>query len=166
MMTNSLNLYEKLLNSEPLGFIDPLTDLGEFDKVQMKFRKPVRSLTNKYSGQPYNPYWQEKIEEMRLLYIQYQLSLREEDKKENVQTRVKIPETQEHIEEIVTTYLKLGFRFREIEKRVSLSYKKLRSDWSRCDHVTTAEAEFYSKEDLKDGYFFSVAAPPKSIKEN
>ena len=78
-MTNSLNLYEKLLNSEPLGFIDPLTDLGEFDKVQMKFRKPVRSLTNKYSGQPYNPYWQEKIEEMRLLYIQYQLSLREED---------------------------------------------------------------------------------------
>ena len=118
-MTNSLNLYEKLLNSEPLGFIDPLTDLGEFDKVQMKFRKPVRSLTNKYSGQPYNPYWQEKIEEMRLLYIQYQLSLREEDKKENIQTRVKVPETQEHIEEIVTTYLKLGFRFREIEKRVS-----------------------------------------------
>ena len=118
-MTNSLNLYEKLLNSEPLGFIDPLTDLGEFDKVQMKFRKPVRSLTNKYSGQPYNPYWQEKIEEMRLLYIQYQLSLREEDKKENIQTRVKVPETQEHIEEIVTMYLKLGFRFREIEKRVS-----------------------------------------------
>ena len=144
MMTNSLNLYEKLLNSEPLGFIDPLTDLGEFDKVQMKFRKPVRSLTNKYSGQPYNPYWQEKIEEMRLLYIQYQLSLREEDKKENIQTRVKVPETQEHIEEIVTTYLKLGFRFREIEKRVSLSYKKLRSDWSRCDYVTTAETEFYS----------------------
>ena len=35
-MANSLNLYEKLLNSEPLGFIDPLTDLGEFDKVQMK----------------------------------------------------------------------------------------------------------------------------------
>ena len=27
------NLYDQLINSDPLGFIDPLTDLGEFDAV-------------------------------------------------------------------------------------------------------------------------------------
>ncbi len=166
MIKNSLILYEKLLNSEPIGFIDPLTDLGEFDKVQMKFKQPVRSLKNKYSGEPYSLNWQRKIEEMRGLYLQYQLSLREEDQEENIQTRVKQPETIEHIDEIVTTYLKLGFRFREIEKRVSLTYKKLRSDWSRCDHVSAAEAEFYRKDDLKDGYCTPRTMPPQSMKEN
>lgn len=75
-------LYEKLLNSEPLGFIDPFTDLGEFDGVQMKFKAPVHQLKNKYSGQPYSQKWQLKIEEMRKLYIQYQLSLQEKDKNE------------------------------------------------------------------------------------
>lgn len=28
------SLYNQLINSEPIGFIDPLTDLGEFDIFQ------------------------------------------------------------------------------------------------------------------------------------
>lgn len=44
------SLYNQLINSEPIGFIDPLTDLGEFDIFQMKFKEPVRYLKNKYSG--------------------------------------------------------------------------------------------------------------------
>ncbi|TDE69153.1 modification methylase Sau96I, partial [Streptococcus vicugnae] len=43
------HLYEELLNSESLGFIDPFTDLGEFDVVQMKFKESVHQLRNKYS---------------------------------------------------------------------------------------------------------------------
>lgn len=51
------SLYNQLINSEPIGFIDPLTDLGEFDIFQMKFKEPVRYLKNKYSGKPYSPHW-------------------------------------------------------------------------------------------------------------
>ena len=51
--------YDQLINSEPIGFIDPFTDLGEFDSIQMKFCEPVRNLnpvvvsmktTGRYSG--------------------------------------------------------------------------------------------------------------------
>ena len=56
------SLYEQLMTSEPMGLIDPLTDLGEFDFVQMKFKEPVRNLVNKYSGNPYSPSWQEKMD--------------------------------------------------------------------------------------------------------
>lgn len=30
--------YEQLIKSEPLGFIDPFADLGEFDRFQLKFK--------------------------------------------------------------------------------------------------------------------------------
>ena len=50
------DLYEQLIKSEPMGFINPLEDLGEFDVFQMKFKKPVRLLVNKHSGQPYPLY--------------------------------------------------------------------------------------------------------------
>ncbi|HEO0303543.1 TPA: hypothetical protein U9C93_000379 [Streptococcus agalactiae] len=72
------SLYNQLIKSEPIGFIDPLTDLGEFDIFQMKFKEPVRYLKNKYSGKPYSPHWQNKIEKMR----SHQESLREEVKEE------------------------------------------------------------------------------------
>jgi hypothetical protein len=126
------NLYDQLINSDPLGFIDPLTDLGEFDAVQMKFKAPVHQLKNKYSGQPYSKKWQSKIEEMRKLYIQYQLSLQEKDKKEEYYKREKTTDSKEYSNEIVTTYLKLGFGFRDIEKQVSISYRTQRCLFVAC----------------------------------
>lgn len=158
--------YDRLMKSEPMGFIDPLSDLGEFDTVQMKFKKPVRQLVNKYSGQPFNANWQKKIEEMRVLYIQYQESIKAEDEEIPIQKRVRGKESKKHADEIVTTYLKLGFRFREIEKRVSISYKSLHRSWSRSDHVTTQSAEFYRKKDLQDGVLSPSSVLPKSMKIN
>ena len=31
-------LYNELIQSEPLGFIAPFSDLGEFDPLQLKFK--------------------------------------------------------------------------------------------------------------------------------
>ncbi|HEM6304495.1 TPA: modification methylase Sau96I [Streptococcus suis] len=159
-------LYEQLINSEPIGFIDPFTDLGEFDSIQMKFKQPVRSLVNKYSGKLYNAHWQNKIEEMRVLYIQYQRSLKLEDEEQAVHNRVRNKESKEHVHEIVTTYLKLGFRFKEIEARVSLFNTRLRRNWKRSDYVTTATPEVYLKRDLQDGICSCSSSIPKSMKIN
>lgn len=158
--------YDQLINSEPMGFIDPLTDLGEFDSIQMKFKQPVRNLINKYSGKPYNLSWQNKIEKMRVLYIQYQKSLKLEDEEQLVHNRVRNQESKEHVHEIVTTYLKLGFRFKEIETKVSLFNTRLRRNWKQSDYVTTASPEFYLKRDLQDGYFLPNSNLPQSIKVN
>ncbi len=158
--------YDQLINSEPLGFIDPLSDLGEFDSIQMKFCEPVRNLKNKYSGKPYNLNWQNKIEQMRALYIQYQKSLILEDQEQGVHNRVRNKESKEHVNEIVTTYLKLGFRFKEIEARISLFNTRLRSNWKRSDYVTTISPEFYLKRDLQDGYSVPNTTLPRSMKIN
>lgn len=158
--------FEKLLTSEPLGFIDPLTDLGEFDPIQMKFKEPVRQLVNKYSGQPYSAKWQEKIESMRTLYIQYQISLREEEREQSIRTRIRNKQSKEHVHNIVTTYLKLGFRFKEIESKISLSNTRLRRNWKRSDYVTTTEPVFYLKKDLQKGYCSSTGALPRSMRIN
>ena len=156
--------YNQLINSEPLGFIDPLTDLGEFDFVQMKFKEPVHQLINKYSGQPYNPNWQNKIEQMRGLYIQYQKSIKLED--ESVRHRVRNQESKEYVHKIVTTYLGLGFKFKEIEKRLPFSYKQLIRGRKRSDFITAASPEFYLKRDLQDGYCMPMSSLPESMKIN
>lgn len=160
------NYYDQLIQSEPMGFIDPWTDLGEFDSVQMKFKQPVRQLVNKYSGQPYSLHWQKKIEEMRFLYIQYQESIKAEEVKDAIQKRIRSKQSKKHADEIVSTYLKLGFRFREIEPRVSLSYKALRRSWSRSDHITTCSPEFYLKRDLQEGNATSSSILPESMRIN
>lgn len=159
-------LYNELIQSEPLGFIDPFSDLGEFDSLQLKFKQPVKDLVNRYSGQPYSLTWQHKIMEMRKLFIAYQIALNEEDKQINFQRRTRSEESKEHANAIVTTYLKLGFSFKEIEKRVSLSYKQLRRGWRRSDHIMTNSPEFYSKRDLSEGYCLPGKKLPKSMRIN
>ena len=154
-------VYQKLLESEPLGFIDPLTDLGEFDFVQMKFKEPVCQLINKYSGQPYNPNWQNKIEQMRGLYIHYQKSTKLED--EAFRSRVRNQEYKEYIHKIVTTYLSLGFKFKEIEKRLPLSYKQLIRGRKRSDYVQTVKPCFYLKSNLKKGNPYPKRRLPNSL---
>ncbi|EPU31259.1 hypothetical protein [Streptococcus agalactiae] len=154
-------VYQKLLESEPLGFIDPLTDLGEFDFVQMKFKEPVHQLINKYSGKPYNPNWQNKIEEMRGLYIQYQKSIKLED--EAFRSRVRNQEYKEYIHKIVTTYLTLGFKFKELEKRLPLSYKQLIRGRKRSDYVQTVKPCFYLKSNLKKGNPYPKRVLPNSF---
>ncbi|SUN28480.1 Uncharacterised protein [Streptococcus agalactiae] len=158
--------YNQLINSEPIGFIDPFTDLGEFDSIQMKFKQPVRNLVNKYSGKPYNLSWQNKIEQMRVLYIKYQKSLKLEDEEQEVHNRVKNKKSKKYVHEIVTTYLKLGFRFKEIEVRVSLFNTRLRRNWKRSDYVTTDNPEFYLKKDLQNGYCSPNSFLPRSMKIN
>lgn len=158
--------YNQLINSEPIGFIDPFTDLVEFDSIQMKFKQPVRNLVNKYSGKPYNLSWQNKIEQMRVLYIKYQKSLKLEDEEQEVHNRVKNKKSKKYVHEIVTTYLKLGFRFKEIEARVSLFNTRLRRNWKRSDYVTTDNPEFYLKKDLQNGYCSPNSFLPRSMKIN
>ena len=157
-------LYEQLISSEPMGFIDPFTDLGDFDFVQMKFKQPVRQLINKYSGTTYSPQWQMKIEQMRILYIQYQQSLKETDTESSFQVRARSEKSKKDIEDIVTVYLKLGFKFSEVEKRVQLSNKRLRTLFKRSDYVTTASAEFFKKEDLRSGYYLASHHLPNNLK--
>lgn len=157
--------YNQLLESEPLGFIDPLQDLGEFDSIQMKFKEPVSQLINKYSRLPYSFHWQKKIEEMRTLYIQYQESLKSEDLKLDIHNRVRDKKEKVHLHEIVTTYLCLGFRFREIEERVSLVNTRLRRKWNRSQYVRTTEPRFYLKGKSSSGFIHSSTLP-KSLRIN
>ncbi|MDO4668099.1 MAG: modification methylase Sau96I, partial [Streptococcus sp.] len=93
-------IYQKLVESEPLGFIDPFEDLGTFDSVLMKFVEPVERLVNKYSGNPYNPYWQERIKEMRKLYIEYLECSQSHN--ELLDYRLRNDEAKKHADEIVT----------------------------------------------------------------
>ena len=37
--------YEQLIKSEPLGFIDPFADLGEFDRFQLKFKMSSKRIS-------------------------------------------------------------------------------------------------------------------------
>ncbi len=164
MIRNSY--YNQLIESEPMGFIDPLKDLGEFDFVQMKFKHPVRQLVNKYSGKPYTLQWQRKIEEMRILYIRYQESLKAEDEREAVQKRLRSSQSKAQAKEVIATYLQLGFRFREIERRVNLSYKTLRRNYSRTQYIRATSPEFYLKRDLQDGLVFPMNTLPESMKIN
>ncbi|MCW0948810.1 modification methylase Sau96I, partial [Streptococcus anginosus] len=75
--------------------------------------------------------WQKKIEEMRSLYIQYQISIRADDTENTFETKVRKQSDKESFEEDVITYLKLGFRFAEIEKKMNRSNKRLRNQWKR-----------------------------------
>lgn len=138
-------IYQKLVESEPLGFINPFEDLGTFDSVLMKFVEPVEMLVNKYSDTPYSPYWQEKIKEMRKLYVEYMETCQEND---SLNYRLRNKETKAHADEIVTTYLRLGFRFKEIEKRIVFPIKRLRRYWRRSDYIKTAKPYFYLKSNL------------------
>ncbi|MCC9828376.1 modification methylase Sau96I [Streptococcus agalactiae] len=158
--------YNQLINSEPMGFVDPLTDLGEFDSIRMKFKQPVRNLKNKYSDKTYNINWQNKIEKMRGLYIQYQKSLKLEDQEQDVHNRVRNRKSKEHVHEIITMYLRLGFRFKEIEARVPFFSTRIRRNWKRSDYVTTDTPEFYLKKDLQNGYCSPNSFLPRSMKTN
>ena len=73
---------------EPLGFIDPLKDLGTFDSYHMCFLETVEKLRSPWSGDQYLPKWQVKIEEMRGVYIKWQEALaNEKDEKTGRQKR-------------------------------------------------------------------------------
>lgn len=158
-------IYQKLVESEPLGFIDPFEDLGTFDSVLMKFVEPVERLVNKYSGKPYNSYWQAKIKEMRELYIEYLESSQTHN--EQLNYRLRNDEAKKHADEIVTTYLKLGFRFKEIEEKVKLPIKRLRRKWRRSDYVKTASPCFYLKSNLtRDNAYPKRSLPTSLILEN
>ena len=158
--------YQKLIESEPLGFIDPLTDLGDFDEIQMTFKEPISCLTNRYSGKPYNSYWQKKIAEMRILYIQYQVSLREDEHADRYFKRIRSTQLRKEAEDIVTTYLILGFGFRDIERKTTISYRTLRRYWKRSNYIRMVEPKFYSKIDLTEGYYLPGTSLPKSMKVN
>lgn len=154
-------IYQKLVESEPLGFIDPFEDLGTFDSALMKFVEPVEWLVNRYSAEPYNPYWQAKIKEMRELYIEYLESSQTHN--EPLDYRLRNDEAKKHADEIVTTYLKLGFRFKDIEERVKLPIKRLRRNWRRSDYVKTASPRFYLKSNLTRGNAYPKRSLPASL---
>lgn len=154
-------IYQKLVESEPLGFIDPFEDLGTFDSVLMKFVEPVERLVNKYSGKPYSLYWQAKIKEMRGLYIEYLENSQTHN--EQLDYRLRNDEAKKHADEIVTTYLKLGFRFKEIEEKVKLPIKRLRRNWRRSDYVKTASPCFYLKSNLMRGNTYPKRSLPASL---
>ncbi len=157
-------VYQKLMESETLGFTDPFKDLGTFDSVLMKFVEPVEKLVNKYSGNPDSPYWQERIKEMRKLYIEYLECSQSHN--ESLDYRLRNDEAKKHADEIVTTYLKLGFRFKEIEGKIKLPTKRLRRNWRRSDYVETAKPRFYLKEKLRNGNSFPKHNLPSSLELN
>lgn len=152
--------YDQLITSEPLGFIDPLEDLGTFDAYHMRFKESVRELINPHSGKPYSLNWQIKIQEMRKLYIQYQASLRDEN--HELSHRMRSGENQAYVDRIVTTYLKLGFRFSEIERQLAVSSKNLRARYKRSDHIQIHSLEVYDKQDLSDGYMMAKDYIPEN----
>lgn len=142
--------YQQLLQADPTGFIDPFKDLGTYDSRLNKFKEPVSELLNPFSGRPYSKIWQKRIETMREILISYIKSTADP---EGSESRKKSVEDKESLNMIVSTYLKLGFHFSDIEKRIDYAQGHLRNHWSRKDHVRYEEPEFFLKEDLKDGYF-------------
>lgn len=102
---------------------------------------------------------------MRTLYIQYQESLKSEDLKLDVHNRVRDKREKAYVHEIVTTYLCLGFRFREIEERVSLVNTRLRRKWNRSQYVRTTQPTFYLR-GKAESEFIQSSTLPKSLRIN
>lgn len=135
-------LLKKLREMEPIGFIDPINDLGTFNYFTFRFDEPVSQLTDS-QGKVYSKFWQEKIEEMRQVYIDWQNYL------QNVESEVTTQK--EEINQVVETYLTLGFRFTEFEDRVPYSLKMLRDNWQRSNFLRTNNPQVFLKTKLKKG---------------
>lgn len=144
------------------GFIDPFVDLGIFNRRLMEFNEPVECLRNKYTGDPYTPYWQNVIEEMRKVFVNYQREL--------IATRVSIEEKgqymkdkvqKEKIRKIVVSYLTLGFSFKEISKKVGYTEKYLRRNFRRSDHNQTSSVIILHGKDLERGVQKNLEKLPK-----
>lgn len=148
---DSKSLYQQLLDYEPLGFIDPFNDLGTYDALQKSFKEPISDLLNPYSGHPYSKAWQKKIAAMRELYIAYQMSIGDTTK-----TYKRGEEDKAALDRTVSTYLRLGWRFGEIIKRLDYSEGHLRNRWSRNELMQLNQPEFFLKSDLTDGYFTPI----------
>ncbi|MCQ9212391.1 MULTISPECIES: modification methylase Sau96I [unclassified Streptococcus] len=147
--------YQQLCQAEPLGFIDPFEDLGEFDGHLFQFISPVSQLKNKYSGRPYSAHWQKKIHEMRKLYILYQKSLRQSYVSSERMGYAMVSEDKERLDKTISLYLSLGFRFKAISKYIAYSPTRLRKDWKRSDYVASHAGVVFSKQALADGHYKS-----------
>ncbi|MEY8661432.1 modification methylase Sau96I [Ligilactobacillus faecis] len=128
----SKRLYEELLQSEPLGFVDPLHGLGTFDGYHMKFKEPVEDLKSPWSGDPYLPEWQHKISEMRQLYLKWQKALVKENKQLKSPTRhfVTTESVRKEQKRLIRIGINFGFRLKTISKKTGYAEKTLRNSYS------------------------------------
>lgn len=164
--TKSQKLYQKLMNYDFIGYIDPINDLGTFDRVNQRFKEKVSDLVNPHSKQAYSAHWQGMILEMREIYCEYQKALQEKDSDD---TRAEVThfyltseEDKVAFNKKVTTYLSLGFTFPQVAKKVNRASSSLRENFKRSEVITFNSPSFFRKDDLADG----VIAPLNQLPLN
>lgn len=138
--------YKKLLKMEPLGFIDPLKDLGTFDSYHMCFLETVEELRSPWSGDQYLPKWQVKIEEMRGVYIKWQEALaNEKDEKTGRRKRnfVSTASVRKEQRVFIRLCLRFGFTIRTISKKTGYAEKTIRNEYSYSRHMHATKRNSY-----------------------
>jgi|GEM_PF-540126 len=167
MRTRKSKNYQQLIEFARNGFLDPFKDLGTFDCRTLTFEEPVEVLENKYSGSPYTPFWQAKIQEMREVYTAYQRELKagREPKTERV-GYIRDEQERTSFNEKVQLYLSLGFSFSEVAEAVGYSEKTLRNSFRRSEWNQMNDLVFYDKEELKNGKMIQRSEIPlEKLKE-
>lgn len=141
----SKQLYEELLHSEPLGFIDPLHGLGSFDGYHMKFKEPVEELKNPWSDEPYLPEWQRKITEMRQLYLKWQRALAKENSQSKRPTRnfVTTASVRKEQNRLIQISIDFGFKLKTISKKTGYAEKTLRNSYAYSRNFHQAHKNSY-----------------------
>lgn len=138
--------YQKLLKMEPLGFIDPLQDLGTFDSYHMCFLEPVEDLRSRWSGDPYLPLWQDKIAEMRQVYLAWQRALVREGNTENGRPTRNFVSTQSVRKEqagMIRVCMRFGFSIKNIAYKTGYAEKTIRNEYAYSRHMHPTRKNSY-----------------------
>lgn len=138
--------YRELLKMEPFGFIDPLQDLGTFDSYHMCFLEPVEDLRSHWSGDPYLPFWQDKIAEMRQVYLAWQKALVREENIENGRPTRNFVSTQSVRREragIIRVCMRFGFSIKNIARKTGYAEKTIRNEYAYSRHMHSTRKNSY-----------------------
>ncbi|WP_171300081.1 hypothetical protein [Enterococcus cecorum] len=164
-MKSSKYYYSQLmtLSSKIGNIIDPFADLGAFDNRTMTFFDEVEDLISTKTNKPYNFFMQEKIKEMRKVYLEYQKALIKELQKDERKSYAETEVEKERIKQEITFLLSLGFNSIQVAKMSGYSESVIRNNYRQSDYNQMNVPTYFSKATVSlqpDLFFF-----PESVEK-
>ena len=148
------NYLAQMEKMAPALLIDPINDLGKFDSRSLQFEEPVSELKNKMTGKPFNEHWYQTIEEMRKIYIKWQMEIQsnfEEGTEKKPYTKRNSSKKKEKDQQ-VKWLLSLGFSFKTVGNIMRYSEKTLKNKgYHQSDYYVRSPRPTLLKSDLRHG---------------
>ena len=157
-MKSSKYYYSQLmaLSSKIGNIIDPFADLGAFDNRTMTFYDEVEDIISTKTNKPYDFFMQEKIKEMRKVYLEYQKALIKELQKDERKSYAETEAEKERIKQEITFLLSLGFNSNQVAKMSGYSESVIRNNYRQSDYNQMNVPTYFSKAtvSLQPDFFF------------